>query len=85
MKCARHILWPVLATGFLGSPTLGQEASADREQLDMAAGRAIFQNAPIATTQRFSGLSEPSRTTPAPTAGQGGRRVRVVLPSPYQR
>jgi hypothetical protein len=52
------------------------EASADRNQLDRAAGRPVFQSAPS------SFVPNPKREQ---SAGPRQHSVRVVLPSPYRQ
>jgi hypothetical protein len=60
-----------------------QEASLDRAELDLAAGRPLFQTAPLLNGV----LAVPETAEPVATEAQprARRPIRVVLPSPYGR
>ena len=65
------------------SPALAQQEAQDREDLDRAAGRVVFQNTPIAQAGPFP--STPPASALPPANERERRPVRVILPSPYGR
>jgi hypothetical protein len=60
-----------------------QDASIDRAELDLAAGRPLFQNAPL--LNGVLAVPEVAKPAAAETQPRTRRPVRVVLPSPYGR
>ena len=74
----------------LPQPAFAQDVSSDRAEMDLAAGRALFQNSPL--YDRIVEVRPPVVLTAAeapvrpatPTTDPRQRPVRVILPSPYQ-
>ena len=78
----RSLRHTVTLAGFLAAPfALAQDGAADRAEMDLVAGRVLFQNSPL--SDRIVEVRLPSPPTPSqrPESRRGG--VRVVLPSPY--
>lgn len=73
---------PALAIALMTTPLSAQENSADRAEMDLAAGRVLFQNSPLSTAI-IEVRSGPVVPSPAPVARP--RQVRVIVPSPYAR
>jgi hypothetical protein len=70
------------AFGVAATAARAQEASRDRADLDLAAGRAVpAQAASVAERPPRERVAEAAPGAPAATR----RPVRVVLPSPYGR
>ncbi|HEY0353074.1 MAG TPA: hypothetical protein VGC68_05515 [Enterovirga sp.] len=66
-----------------GGMAAAQEASVDRAELDLAAGRPLFKNAPL--LNGVLAAPETAEPTATETPPRARRPVRVVLPSPYGR
>jgi hypothetical protein len=77
---ARTALAATLAFGVAAAAARAQEASRDRADLDLAAGRAVPAQATVAE-RPGERVAEAAPGAPATTR----RPVRVVLPSPYGR
>jgi len=79
---ATTALAAALALGVAATAARAQEASRDRADLDLAAGRAVpAPAASIAAQPPGERVAEAAPGGPATTR----RPVRVVLPSPYGR
>ena len=78
---ARTALAVALAFGVAATAASAQEASRDRADLDLAAGRAVPAQASAAERPPGERVAEAAPGAPAATR----RPVRVVLPSPYGR
>lgn len=75
----RRLLGP--AALLAASSALAQDGSADRAEMDLVAGRVLFQNSPL--SDRIIEVRLPAPVAP-PARGEARRRpVRVVLSSPY--
>jgi hypothetical protein len=70
-----------LAFGVAATAARAQEASRDRADLDLAAGRAVPVQASAWAERPGERVAEAAPSAPAATR----RPVRVVLPSPYGR
>ena len=75
-------LTSALALGMAATAARAQEASRDRADLDLAAGRAV--PAPAAVAERPPGEKR-AEAPPGAAVAATRRSVRVVLPSPYGR
>lgn len=65
-------------------PASAQDNAADRAEMDLAAGRILFQTSPMSVA--IVEVQPAPPLAPPPPAPQPRRReVRVVLPSPYAR
>lgn len=77
----------ILSLAGSGSAALAQEASLDRAELDLAAGRALFQPTPLA--QSVASFEAKPAAAPAstgePARNPPRRPVRVIYPGPYGR
>ena len=61
-----------------------EDAAADRAEMDLAAGRVMFQNSPL--SERIIEIRPVGSAGIYPAPDQNRRRgIRVVLPSPYER
>jgi len=74
-------LTSALALGMAATAARAQEASRDRADLDLAAGRAVQVPAAAVAERPRERVAEAAPGAPAATR----RPVRVVLPSPYGR
>jgi hypothetical protein len=76
---------PFLIVMFSAALAHAEDSSIDRADLDAAAGRALFQNSPLAV----SIVTRPSEpvAVPIPVVAQdrASRTIRVVYPGPYRR
>ena len=72
-----------LALGMAATAARAQEASRDRADLDLAAGRAVPAHA-AAVAERPPG-EKLAEAPPGAAVAATRRSVRVVLPSPYGR
>lgn len=64
------------------APAFAQDGAADRAEMDLVAGRVLFQNSPL--SDRIVEMRLPSAPPPPATDANPRRRsVRIVLPSPY--
>ncbi|MFL5143859.1 MAG: hypothetical protein ACJ8DP_11015 [Microvirga sp.] len=77
----RTAIAAALALGVAATASRAQEASRDRADLDLAAGRAVPVQASAAERPPGEKLAEAASGASATTR----RPVRVVLPSPYGR
>ena len=80
-RWAGTALAATLALGMAATAARAQEASRDRADLDLAAGRAVPAQAAATAERPGERVAEAAPGAPATTR----RPVRVVLPSPYGR
>jgi hypothetical protein len=77
--------WVLVVQVLFSAGARAEDAAADRAEMDLAAGRAMFQNSPLSDRiVEIRPVVVPGAVEPTPDLNRR-RAVRVVLPSPYQR
>lgn len=73
-----------LLLALAATAALAEDSSRDRDDLDEAAGRALFQNSPLSVSVVESPRAKPIAAAVVPE-NRTKRGIRIVYPGPYDR
>jgi hypothetical protein len=74
----------LILLGLAATAASAEGSSRDRDDLDAAAGRALFQNSPLSISVVEQPRAEPIAVAAVPES-RTKRGMRIVYPGPYER